>query len=135
MSREIPQDLDEFLNKRTSYPSHSNAYSVNKIKKYHSKFDQFKFLSLHSIIDDDRFEKVVFFNIVFLLSLKVKPNYDYLRLKVNIGEPRKLKERILETCAKLDMKATAKDVSPFLFNPADSKKIELFEQYISQVEL
>ena len=76
-----------------------------------------------------------FFDIVFLLSLKVKPNYDYLRLKENIGEARRLKERIFETCAKLDMKAMAKDVSPFLFNPADSKKIELFEQYISQVEL
>lgn len=76
-----------------------------------------------------------FFDIVFLLSLQVKPNYDYLRLKVNIGEARSLKERILETCAKLDMKAMAKDVSPFLFNPADSKKIELFEQYINQVEL
>ena len=76
-----------------------------------------------------------FFDIVFLLSLKVKPNYDYLRLKVNIGEAKTLKERILETCSKLDMKAMAKDVSPFLFNPADSKKIELFEQYIKQVEL
>jgi len=64
-----------------------------------------------------------------------KPNYDYLRLKVSIGEARTLKERILETCAKLDMKAMAKDVSPFLFNSADSKKIELFEQYISQVAL
>lgn len=76
-----------------------------------------------------------FFDIVFLLSLKVKPNYDYLRLKVNIGEARRLKEGIAETCAKLDMKAMAKDVSPFLFNPADSKKIEFFEQYMMQVEL
>jgi hypothetical protein len=46
-----------------------------------------------------------------------------------------LKEKILATCATLDMKAMAKDVSPFLFNPVDAKKIELFEQYISQVEL
>lgn len=76
-----------------------------------------------------------FFDIIFLLSLKVKPNYDYLRLKVNIVEAKTLKARILETCAKLDMKAMANDVSPFLFNPSDSNKIELFEQYIKQVEL
>jgi hypothetical protein len=46
-----------------------------------------------------------------------------------------LSDRVLDVCSKLDMKATADEVAPFLFNNADAKKIMLFEQHLRQVEL
>jgi hypothetical protein len=33
------------------------------------------------------------------------------------------------------MKAMADDVAPFLFESTDKRKVELFEQYLKQVEL
>lgn len=74
-----------------------------------------------------------FFDIVFLLSKVKKPDYEYLNQKLGIDNGEKLKTKILETCARLNMKEMAVDVAPFLFNPEDSKKVLLFEQYIRQV--
>lgn len=76
-----------------------------------------------------------FFDIIFLLARNSKPNYEYLQVKLGINNPAALKDRVLETCAKIDMRAMARDVAPFLFHPSDAKKIELFESYIKQVEL
>lgn len=75
-----------------------------------------------------------FYDAVFLLS-KTKPNYDYLQLKLKIKRKEELKERILALENKLDFKELAKDVEPFLFSPADSKKVVLFARYIKSVEL
>ena len=75
-----------------------------------------------------------FYDAVFLLS-KTKPNYDYLQLKLKIKRKEELKEKILTLENKLDFKELAKDVEPFLFNPADSKKVVLFARYIKNVEL
>jgi len=75
-----------------------------------------------------------FYDAVFLLS-KTKPNYDYLQLKLKIKRKEELKEKILALENKLDFKELAKDVEPFLFNPADSKKVVLFTRYIKSVEL
>lgn len=76
-----------------------------------------------------------FFDIVFLLGKNVKPDYGYLNLKMKINDSTALKEIILKTCAKLDMNEMAQDIAPFLFNDADTKKVELFEKYLKQVEL
>ncbi len=76
-----------------------------------------------------------FFDVVFLLSKGAKPDYDYLSMKLGIGDSKALKTKVLETCSKQDMKAMADDVAPFLFNPEDAKKVQLFEQYLKQVEL
>jgi predicted nucleotidyltransferase component of viral defense system len=76
-----------------------------------------------------------FFDIVFLLSIVNKPNYDYLRLKLDISNEQQLKERILEKCNSINMEEMAKDVQPFLFNPKDVQKIILFPELIKQVKL
>lgn len=75
-----------------------------------------------------------FFDVVFLLSL-VKPNYVYLKEKMEIEEGGKLKEKLLEICKTLDFKALAEDVTPFLFRSEDAKKVLWFERYIRSVEL
>jgi predicted nucleotidyltransferase component of viral defense system len=76
-----------------------------------------------------------FFDIAFLLSLVAVPNYDYLQLKLGISDSKQLKERILEKCGRISMEEMAKDVQPFLFDPADVKKILMFPELIRQSKL
>ena len=88
----------------------------------------------YAIINRKRSKGRDFFDVVFLLSKGAKPDYGYLDLKLKINEGNALKERLRDTCSKLDMKAMADDVAPFLFNNADAKKIVMFERYLKQVE-
>lgn len=87
----------------------------------------------YAMINRKRSKGRDFFDIVFLLSRVNRPDYKYLNQKLGIDNAQKLKVKILETCARLDMKELAADVAPFLFNPRDSKKVLLFEQYIRQI--
>lgn len=89
----------------------------------------------YAIINRKRSKGRDFFDVVFLLSKGVRPDYDYLDLKLKINTPKKLKDRVSDTCSKLNMKAMADDVAPFLFNNTDTKKIIMFEQYLKQVDL
>lgn len=76
-----------------------------------------------------------FFDIIFLLSLGSRIDYEFLKLKTSIENDHELKLRILEHCNSIDMKSMAEDVRPFLFNARDIKKIELFAEYIKQQKL
>ncbi len=76
-----------------------------------------------------------FFDIVFLLSKSVKPNYDYLELKLGVSNSVQLLDRIRVLCAKINMEEMIADVSPFLFYPADEKKIRLFLPIVEQADL
>jgi predicted nucleotidyltransferase component of viral defense system len=76
-----------------------------------------------------------FFDIVFLLSLIDRPDYDYLQMKAGIRTSGELKERILQHCKTINMQEMAKDVQPFLFNPADAQKVQLFPEYLAQVSI
>lgn len=76
-----------------------------------------------------------FFDIVFLLSIISRPNYDYLQMKAGISNAAELKEKILNRCGEIDMSAMARDVEPFLFNTSDAKKVIHFTDYLSQVNL
>jgi|GEM_PF-1526855 len=67
---------------------------------------------------------------LFLMSQKVKPNYDYLEAKIQITNPTDLKKKIPEECQKLDFKQLYQDVRPFLFNPNDQKLLH----FVSLVE-
>lgn len=75
-----------------------------------------------------------FFDVVFLLS-KIRPNYDYLRLKLKIKSGDELKRRLLALDGKIDFKELAKDTDQFLFDAADSQRITLFKKYINSLEL
>lgn len=75
-----------------------------------------------------------FFDIVFLLG-KTKPNYAYLKLKLDISDPRVLKKRLLFFCRALDFTALSKEVQPFLFSPSDNKRVLAFPEYIRSAEL
>ncbi len=89
----------------------------------------------YTIVNRKRAKGRDFFDVTFLLGKGVKPDYEYLKIKMDVGNSQALKEIILQTTAKLDMKAMAHDVAPFLFAADDAKKVELFEKYLKQVDL
>ena len=89
----------------------------------------------YAILNRERNKGRDFFDTVFILSIIDKPNYDYLKGKVNISNAVALKKEILKKCETISMEEMAKDVQPFLFDPADTKKIIFFPDYIKQVKL
>ncbi|MBP6813127.1 MAG: nucleotidyl transferase AbiEii/AbiGii toxin family protein [Saprospiraceae bacterium] len=76
-----------------------------------------------------------FFDIVFLLSKSIKPNYDYLKMKLNVSSSAQLRERVREVCNRVAMEEMVADVRSFLFNPSDEKKIKLFLPILEQADL
>ena len=89
----------------------------------------------YAVINRTRNKGRDFFDIVFLLSLINRPNYEYLKLKLNIKNADELRSMVLKRCEQLDMDEMARDVAPFLFNPSDVKKIVHFPDYLKQVTL
>jgi predicted nucleotidyltransferase component of viral defense system len=76
-----------------------------------------------------------FFDIVFLLSKSIKPNYQYLKMKTGIADANQLRQRVQLLCSKTNMEEMVADVSPFLFYPEEEKKIRLFLPIILQADL
>ena len=76
-----------------------------------------------------------FFDVGFLLSLNIKPNYDYLELKMNVENEKELKEKILDKCKNISMEEMGRDVAPFLFDEKDIKRVLLFPQLLKQSSL
>jgi hypothetical protein len=75
-----------------------------------------------------------FFDIVFLLSF-AKPNYQYLQLKLGVGDAESLRAKLIEITKDLDFRELAQDIQPFLFNSDDARKVELFPEFIAQAKL
>ncbi len=76
-----------------------------------------------------------FFDIVFLLSKSVKPNYAYLKMKLDVSNASQLLEKVKNLCANIDLEEMVMDVRSFLFNPTDEKKIRLFLSILEQSDL
>jgi predicted nucleotidyltransferase component of viral defense system len=74
-----------------------------------------------------------FYDALFLMG-KTKPHLNYLKQKLQIESFPELKSRIARRCKGLNFRQLAKDVEPFLFEPADSKKVLFFAQYIKDHE-
>jgi predicted nucleotidyltransferase component of viral defense system len=74
-----------------------------------------------------------FYDILFLLG-KTHVNFPYLEEKLGIKDSVTLKERLVEKCTQVDFNRLARDVSPFLYNPDDARKISLFLDYIKNKE-
>ncbi|MCX7927607.1 MAG: nucleotidyl transferase AbiEii/AbiGii toxin family protein [Candidatus Omnitrophica bacterium] len=84
---------------------------------------------LYAIIKRKRPMGRDFYDAMFLAG-KTKPNYGYLKKKVNIADVGALKEALRKRCVHLDFKQLSRDVAPFVFVPGDAKKIELFTEFI-----
>jgi predicted nucleotidyltransferase component of viral defense system len=89
----------------------------------------------YAVINRKRNKGRDFFDIVYLLSQEQTPNYKYLFEKIGIDSPKVLRQKIINKCAQINMNEMAQDVSPFLFNKKDEKKVLLFSKYMEQVKL
>lgn len=73
-----------------------------------------------------------FFDAVFLFG-KTQPNYLFLKSRLGISSSVELKTHLLSVCEKLDFQALATDVQPFLFNPADVRRVLAFPKLVEQM--
>ena len=89
----------------------------------------------YAVINRKRNKGRDFYDIVFLLGKGIKPDFNYIQMKLGIHNESDLKELILSTCDKISMQEMANDVEPFLFNPSDVKKVLLFKEYLNQINL
>ncbi|MCK4678930.1 MAG: nucleotidyl transferase AbiEii/AbiGii toxin family protein [Bacteroidales bacterium] len=89
---------------------------------------------LYAIINRKRNKGRDFYDVVFLLGKSIKPNFNYLCLKLNISNRNELKQRLKEKLSEIDFQEMANDVRPFLFNTNDVKKVISFKEYILQIE-
>jgi len=87
---------------------------------------------VYAIINRKRKKGKDFYDLVFLMSQQVKPDYAYLKSKINLPDSKSIKKALLETCQNLDMQVLAKDVEPFLFDSTSTKKIVRFEEVVRQ---
>lgn len=87
---------------------------------------------LYAIINRERNKGRDFFDLVFLMSRNIQPDYKYLKEKISVSSAGILKKVVLERCQQLDMEEMAQDVEPFLFKPTDRKKILQFEDVVRQ---
>ncbi len=75
-----------------------------------------------------------FFDIVFLLP-QTKPNFKYLEMKLGINNWQELKKQLISYTTDLDFDELAKDIRPFLIDPNDIKKVQMFIPYIKSLEI
>lgn len=66
------------------------------------------------------------------LSAKVKPDYAYIH-KITGLEKELFKKKLVAHCEKLDFKALAKDVAPFLFDPDQKQRVLLFQESLPSI--
>ncbi len=69
------------------------------------------------------------YDAMFLFSL-TKPDYAYLEIKAGIINNKALTARIEERLNNVDLKQLDKDIQPFLINPSEHRKDELFLDYV-----
>ncbi len=113
-------------------------------KKILNKFDVFTQINatpldvllsqkIYAILNRKRAKGRDFFDVIFLLQ-RTKPNYKYLRMKTGVESGDELKSILLNRAQEINLGEMTKDIRPFLFNPSDSEKIKMFEEYIKQIE-
>jgi predicted nucleotidyltransferase component of viral defense system len=121
----------------------AQGYQFNPEPYFINKFDVFTTINcaplplllaqkFYAVLNRKRNKGRDFFDIVYLLSLNVKPDYQFLELKTGISDEKELKARIHNHCQTIDMQVMADDVAPFLFNSGDTKKILFFDQFLTQ---
>ena len=91
-------------------------------------------MKINAIFNRKRVQGRDFYDIAFICN-KTKPNYDFLKQKLDISNPRQLKDKLLKKCEELDFNKLEKDVEPLIFNQNELKKIVLFKDLIREIEL
>ena len=72
-----------------------------------------------------------FYDTTFLFG-RTAPNYDYLKVKLDISNEKELKKHLLKLCEAFNFEELAKDVEPFLFKSSDVNQVFYFKEFIEQ---
>lgn len=124
----------------------AQGYSFEAEQVFLNKFDVFTSISVaplslllaqkfYAVLNRKRNKGRDFFDIVFLLSMDIFPDYQFLQQKANIESAAQLKDKIIAHCKTINMSEMAKDVEPFLFQSSDTKKVMFFESFLLQHKL
>lgn len=73
------------------------------------------------------------YDIIFLVT-KTRPNYSYLKEKLNINNKLELQGKLEEFFKNIDLAEIEKDISSFIFNDSDIKKLSVFRDNLSQFD-
>ncbi len=88
---------------------------------------------IYSIFNRKRPKGRDFYDVVFLFS-KTSPDYKYLKLKLGINTPEKLKKELAKKCKNLNFKDLSKDVKSFIFEPRGEEKVIKFIRLVEGIE-
>ena len=91
-------------------------------------------MKINAIFTRKRVQGRDFYDIASICG-RTKPNYAFLKQKLDISSSKQLKDRLLKKCEELNFNKLEKDVEPLVFNPNELKKIILFKELIKQAEL
>lgn len=72
-----------------------------------------------------------FYDFIFL-SGKTEPDFGYLDAKFDISNHAQFYDRILESCQEINFQLKSRDFEKLVFDPAETKKVLLFKEYIQQ---
>ena len=72
-----------------------------------------------------------YYDFIFLSGM-TDPDFGYLDMKFGITSLTQLYERILESCEKTDFELKSRDFEKLVFDPAETRKVSLFKEYIKQ---
>lgn len=89
---------------------------------------------IYTAVNRDRPKGRDFFDITFLSS-RTKPDMGFINQKLGVDTAESLREEILARIDEYDFKRLANDVSPFLTNQGDIRRVEKFREFWEQVEL
>ena len=124
--------------------SFAQGFTYTPEKKILNKFDVFSEIfvtpaplilsqKIYAALNRKRLQGRDFYDIVFLSSL-AKPDFGYLKEKLGVGSQEALKDRLLAQAKEIDWPKLTREVEPFLFESKDSRKIEMFVEFIKQVD-
>lgn len=85
---------------------------------------------LYALLNRKREKGRDLYDIVFLMSLQIKPDYTYLEQKTGISSNDALKNVLKTRLANIRLEEMAIDVQAFLFKQTDVKKVLLFDRAV-----
>jgi predicted nucleotidyltransferase component of viral defense system len=90
---------------------------------------------LYTLVNRPRAKGRDYFDVVFLFSKNIKPDYGFLEQKMAAGSPESLRTAISNLLDRVNLAELAAEVRPFLFNPDDDRRVVYFRDFWELVVL
>ncbi|MEW5894166.1 MAG: nucleotidyl transferase AbiEii/AbiGii toxin family protein [Candidatus Omnitrophota bacterium] len=118
-------------------------YEKEKTKFLINKFGLFRYINtvspslllsqkIAACLERKREQGRDFFDVVFLMSA-AQPDYGYLKMKLDISTKAQMIAALRKRVSGINMEALARDVEPFLFDPAQKERVVLFNDWLDTI--